>query len=217
VPVRTSGAGSVLATVQDAPALVVATPGAEPVAAGGYAAALLLDGWVLLGRADLRAAEEALRRWINAAALVRDARSGGRLVVMADSAAPAVQALVRWDPIGFAERELAERAELGFPPAMRVAGLSGTSAAIADLLSIAQLPAGAVVLGPVPAVQAAAAAEQGGTPGAPDEPDQARALVRVPRAQGPALATALRVAAGVRSARKSPDPVRIQIDPHDLD
>jgi primosomal protein N' (replication factor Y) len=41
------------------PALVVATPGAEPVAEGGYAAALLLDGWVLLGRADLRAGEEA--------------------------------------------------------------------------------------------------------------------------------------------------------------
>jgi primosomal protein N' (replication factor Y) (superfamily II helicase) len=217
VPVRTSGAESVLTTIDDAPALVVATPGAEPVAAGGYAAALLLDGWVLLGRADLRAAEEALRRWLNAAALVRDAGSGGRLVVMADSAAPAVQALVRWDPIGFAERELADRAELGFPPAMRVAGLSGTSVGIAELLSIAQLPAGAVVLGPVLAAQAAAAAEQAGTPGTPDEADRARALVRVPRAQGPALATALRVAAGVRSARKAPDPVRIQIDPHHLD
>jgi primosomal protein N' (replication factor Y) len=215
VPVRTSGAGGVLATVDDTPALVVATPGAEPVAAGGYAAALLLDGWVLLGRADLRAAEEALRRWLNAAALVRNAGSGGRLVVMADSAAPAVQALVRWDPIGFAERELAERAELGFPPAMRVAGLSGTSAAIAELLSIAQLPAGAIVLGPVPAVRAAAAEQA--PPAAADEADQARALVRAPRAQGPALAIALRAAAGVRSARKAPDPVRIQIDPHDLD
>jgi primosomal protein N' (replication factor Y) len=215
VPVRTSGAGGVLATVDDTPALVVATPGAEPVAAGGYAAALLLDGWVLLGRADLRSAEEALRRWLNAAALVRNAGSGGRLVVMADSAAPAVQALVRWDPIGFAERELAERAELGFPPAMRVAGLSGTSAAIAELLSIAQLPAGAIVLGPVPAVRAAAAEQA--PPAAADEADQARALVRAPRAQGPALAIALRAAAGVRSARKAPDPVRIQIDPHDLD
>ncbi|HKA70149.1 MAG TPA: primosomal protein N' [Actinomycetes bacterium] len=219
VPVRTSGAGHVLAAVGDAPALVVATPGAEPVAAGGYAAALLLDGWVLLGRADLRAAEEALRRWLNAAALVRAAGSGGRLVVMADAAAPAVQALVRWDPIGFAERELAERADLGFPPAMRVAGLSGTNAAITELLSIAQLPPGAAVLGPVPVVQAAAA-ERAGTPGGlgGSEPaDQARALVRVPRAQGPELAAALRAAAGVRSARKAPDPVRIQIDPHDLD
>ncbi|HKE51147.1 MAG TPA: primosomal protein N' [Actinomycetes bacterium] len=219
VPVRTSGAGGVLAAVGDAPALVVATPGAEPVAAGGYVAALLLDGWVLLGRADLRAAEEALRRWLNAAALVRDGGSGGRVVVLADSAAPAVQALVRWDPIGFAERELAERAQLGFPPAMRVAGLSGTSTAIVELLSIADLPMGAVVLGPVPAGQSAAADRTGtadasnGANGA----DQARALVRVPRAQGPALATGLRAAAAVRSARKAPDPVRIQIDPHDLD
>lgn len=37
------------------PALVVSTPGAEPVAEGGYAAALLLDGWAMLGRPDLRA------------------------------------------------------------------------------------------------------------------------------------------------------------------
>ena len=44
------------------PALVVATPGAEPQAVGGYAAALLLDGWMLLGRPSLRAAEEAFLR-----------------------------------------------------------------------------------------------------------------------------------------------------------
>ena len=49
-----------------APALVVSTPGAEPVAEGGYAAALLLDGWAMLGRPDLRAGEDALRRWIAA-------------------------------------------------------------------------------------------------------------------------------------------------------
>ncbi|MYW17489.1 primosome assembly protein PriA, partial [Streptomyces sp. SID2955] len=42
VPVRTSGREHVLDTVPDAPALVVSTPGAEPVAEGGYAAALLL-------------------------------------------------------------------------------------------------------------------------------------------------------------------------------
>ncbi|HJU98050.1 MAG TPA: primosome assembly protein PriA, partial [Jiangellaceae bacterium] len=48
VPVRSSGGSGVLADVPDAPALVVATPGAEPVAAGGYAAAILLDGQRLL-------------------------------------------------------------------------------------------------------------------------------------------------------------------------
>ena len=45
VPVRTSGRDHVLDSVPDQPALVVSTPGAEPVAEGGYAAALLLDGW----------------------------------------------------------------------------------------------------------------------------------------------------------------------------
>ena len=67
------------------PDLVVATPGAEPVAEGGYGAALLLDGWALLSRADLRAGVEALRRWLAAAALVR---SDGTVVVGADSAVP---------------------------------------------------------------------------------------------------------------------------------
>ena len=59
------------------------------MADGGYAAALLLDGWALLGRPDLRAAEETLRRWLAAAALVRPAPAGGRVVVLADVGAGA--------------------------------------------------------------------------------------------------------------------------------
>jgi primosomal protein N' (replication factor Y) len=131
VPVRTSGGQHVLATVTAEPALVIATPGAEPVAQEGYAGALLLDGWALLGRPSLRAAEEALRRWMNAAALVRPA---GPVVVLAEASLPAVQALIRWDPVHFSERELAERAELGFPPAVRMASVTGASAAVADFV-----------------------------------------------------------------------------------
>ncbi|AMC54763.1 primosomal protein N' [Mycobacterium tuberculosis variant bovis] len=67
-----TSAGDTLVPQLDAgPALVVATPGAEPRAPGGYGAALLLDSWALLGRQDLRAAEDALWRWMTAAALVR--------------------------------------------------------------------------------------------------------------------------------------------------
>ena len=47
---------------------------------------LLLDTWALLTRADLRAGEEALRRWLAAAALARPAAGGGRVVVVADGA-----------------------------------------------------------------------------------------------------------------------------------
>ena len=66
--------------VDDGPALVVTTPGAEPRAAGGYGAALLLDSWALLGRQDLRAAEDTLRRWMAAAALVRPGSSPKNLI-----------------------------------------------------------------------------------------------------------------------------------------
>ncbi|MYS17517.1 primosome assembly protein PriA, partial [Streptomyces sp. SID4982] len=148
VPVRTSGREHVLDTVPDAPALVVSTPGAEPVAEGGYAAALLLDGWAMLGRPDLRSGEDALRRWIAAAALVRPQGAGGTVVVVAEPTLRPVQALVRWDPVGFAVRELAERAELGFPPVSRMAAVSGTPEAVAEFLAAVESPPDAEVLGP---------------------------------------------------------------------
>jgi primosomal protein N' (replication factor Y) len=40
--------------------------------------------------------------------------------------------------------------------------------------------------------------------------------VRVPRAEGLALARALTEVQGVRSARKTPEHVRVQLDPLDL-
>ena len=43
--------------------IVVATPGAEPALPGGYAGLLILDTEVLLALPELRAREEALRRW----------------------------------------------------------------------------------------------------------------------------------------------------------
>ncbi len=198
-PVRTSGRDEVLATVPGRPALVVATPGAEPLAAGGYGAVLLLDTWALLTRADLRAGEETLRRWLAAAALARPGPAGGRVVVVADSALAPVQALLRMDPGWYAERELSERRALGFPPAVRVVSVTGTPEAVTDLLAVATLPSDAEVLGPVPV----------------DDETQ-RALVRVPRATGGALAAALHTAAGVRSARKAAAPVRVQVDPLEL-
>ncbi|WP_422739611.1 primosomal protein N' [Micromonospora sp. WMMD729] len=198
VPVRTSGREEVLTDVPGTAALVVATPGAEPVAAGGYGAVLLLDSWALLTRADLRAGEEALRRWLAAAALARPAPAG-RVVVVADGALAPVQALLRWDAAWFAGRELAERRELGFPPAVRMASVTGPAEAVADLLAAARLPDDAEVLGPVPA----------------DE-GRERMLLRVPRARAAALAEALHSAAGLRAARKAADPVRLQVDPLSL-
>ncbi|SEE12250.1 replication restart DNA helicase PriA [Streptomyces sp. 2131.1] len=211
VPVRTSGRDHVLDAVPDQPALVVSTPGAEPVAEGGYAAALLLDGWAMVGRPDLRAGEEALRRWTAASALVRGRPEGGTVVVVAEPTLRPVQALVRWDPVGHARRELAERAELGFPPVSRMASLTGPPEALAAFLAGAELPADAEVLGPVPVPAA--------EPGRPRRAFEApagevweRALVRVPPGSGAALAGALRAARVARGGGA----VRVRVDPVDI-
>ena len=132
VPVLTSAGDGIKDRVAPGPSIVVATPGAEPVVDGGYGAALLLDGYVLLARPDLRAGEETMRRWMAAAALVRPAGEGGRVVVGADSGLAAVQALIRWDPAGLAGAELDARRELGFPPAVAMAAVDGTEGAVAS-------------------------------------------------------------------------------------
>ncbi|ORW09368.1 primosomal protein N' [Mycobacterium kyorinense] len=206
--VITSGGDAVVAAVGPGPALVVATPGAEPRAADGYGAALLLDSWALLGRQDLRAAEDTLRRWMAAAALVRARGDGGVVAVVAESSIPTVQALVRWDPVGHADAELTGRTEVGLPPSVHIAALDGPADAVAALLEQAELPDDTDLLGPV---ELPAGARR--PAGVAADAAVTRRLVRVRREQGLALAAALRRATGVLSAHQDHEPVRVQIDP----
>jgi primosomal protein N' (replication factor Y) len=209
VPVRTSAGDRVLATVEDRPSLVVATPGAEPVAEAGYACVVLLDTWLMLGRTDLRTVEEALRRWFAAAALARPAGEGGRVVAVGEPSEPGLQALVRWDPTGFAGRELEDRQSAHLPPASRLATLTGPEADLASAVEVLALPPGAEVLGPVPVVVTGPVADA-------EAPAQLRVVIRVPRTAGAALSRTLVEMQGVRSARKLP-PVRVQVDPVGLE
>ncbi|WP_299058107.1 primosomal protein N' [uncultured Nocardioides sp.] len=197
---RSSTGEQVLVTVPDEPAVVVATPGAEPVVEGaGYAAVVLLDTWLTLGRIDLRSDEEALRRWLGAAGLVRP---GGTVVAVGgDPTHPALQALVRWDPAGFADRETAARAEAGLPPATRIASLTAPADVLEEVLAQLDPPPLVTVLGPVPA--------------GPADTDDQRLVLRVPRADGSTLSTVLGDLQRTRSARKQP-PVRVQVDPPGL-
>jgi len=207
-PVITSAGEAIVAEVATRPALVVATPGAEPRTSGGYGAALLLDTWALLGRQDLRAAEDALWRWMTAAALVRARGDGGVVTIVAEASIPTVQSLIRWDPVGHAEAELAARTEVGLPPSVHIAAIDGAAEAVTALLDEARLPDEADLLGPVdlpPGVRRPA--------GTPADVPVTRMLVRVPREQGLELASSLRRGVGVLSARQTHEPVRVQIDP----
>lgn len=225
VPVRVSGAraaGGVLASVPDSPALVVATTGAEPVCAAGYAGAVLLDAAVGSTSESLSAGEQALRRWLAAAALVRSHAEGGVVALVGDGAPAPTQALVRWDPAGLAARDLVERAELALPPVVRVVAVTGTREAVQALVDRIDLPPGGGVLGPVPVTgepQNIGVARRAGGPRAPTQEAfdaQVRALVRAPLGEGQALVRAVAASLAVRSARREGGTVRVQVDPAEM-
>ena len=187
-------------------AIVVTTPGAEPPAEGGYAAAVLLDTPLLLLRPDLRASEEALRRWFAVVALVRGGADGGSVLAVGDSSGRALQALVRVDPAGFAVRELADRADAHFPPAAKLVTIDGAAPVLQEYAGLVHEPPGTETLGPVPLP----VREQ--LPGSDGEP-LLRLTLRAPVHEGNALVRAAKEVAGVRSARKSDGAVRVRVDP----
>lgn len=205
VPVLRSGAGEVRNEVGAEPQLVIATPGAEPVAASGYAATLLLDGWALLDRSALDAGEETLRRWAAAAALTRPASRGGAVVVCGVTSGvtlPPVEALSRWAPGTFAERELAARRELALPPTSWMTMLTGAPADVDAFANATRH-----------ALDDAVPLERIGPMPSPDGGDGARVLLRTDRRHAGAAARAVVAARAGRSARKLPGTVTVHVDP----
>lgn len=194
-----SSADRIRDDVSSEAAIVVATPGAEPTAQGGYAGVLILDAEVTLARADLRAAEEAVRRWSDAAALARGPRDGGSVLIVGDAAHPAVQAMMRADLAGFIARELADRAEAGLTPAVKLARVVGDPDAVRGFLDNDEWE-GVEVLGP---------AEVG--------PDRWAALLRAPVERARELTRRVKHAAAIRSARKEPGQLSITVDPESLE
>ena len=114
------------------PAIAVMTRGsvvARPDWLHGRRADLLVvaDPDVLLGRPDVEAAEDALRLWLDGAALAEEV-----MVQTGQPTEPALQSLVRLDPDGFWPAETERRTPLGFPPAgslIRMTGVTPEAAA----------------------------------------------------------------------------------------
>ena len=213
-PVITSSGDHVKATVPDTKALVVATVGAEPVAAGGYAAALLLDGDSLLRRENLRAGEDAVRRWFNAAALVKPARDGGLVVITADDTA-GVGALLRWDAGGYARRELSLRQELHLPPAVRIASVTGGRTAVGHFTEaiekqLARQDISLRTAGPAPLLLSDA------RPGQREAGEDVRTLLFIPYARAAEATRVMRAVKAAAAARRSDDPVQLRLDGVDV-
>jgi primosomal protein N' (replication factor Y) (superfamily II helicase) len=196
VPVIMSAGESVREDVTAEPAIVIATPGVEPRAVGGYAAVLLLDAAAMAARSYLRGNEETLRRWFSAAAL---AQPTAPVVITAPQDLAIVQALIRWDPVWFASRELVERRELRLPPTVR-------SATITTDYSAAEVAADYLreraddqwrIIGPLSL-----------------DAQRGRVLVTVPRRLGARLVAVLREISAARSTRREREHLEIRVDPY---
>jgi primosomal protein N' (replication factor Y) len=211
--VITSSGDQVKAEVGNAKALVVATIGAEPVVDGGYAAALLLDGDSLLRRENLRAGEDTVRRWFNAAALVRPASEDGLVVITATDSS-AVGALLRWDPAGYAERELSLRKELHLPPAVRLASVTGPRSAVVQFTESVERqlePSGLTLrtAGPAPLLLSGAAAPR-------RSGEDVRTLLFFPYGQAAMVTGILKASRAAAAARRSEEPVQVRLDGVDV-
>ncbi|MFT3798980.1 primosomal protein N' [Microbacterium sp.] len=198
------------------PALVVATRGAEPQAAGGYRAVILLDGDRMLLAEQLRIGESSLRWWSNAAALA----APGAPVHLVGVAGPVARTLATWTQPAYARAELIDRTPLSMPPVVRVAAVEGTAAAVGTALTALRETVPAVgaagILGPVPLAAGHNA----------DDSGLVRALVRFDYGHGKAVAEQLRAAVvaealrGRRAAKGRTAPrttLRVRLDVPELD
>jgi len=178
------------------PALVIATRGAEPVAAGGYRAVLLLDGERMLARESLRVVEDCVRSWANAAALA----APGAKVLLVGVGGRIARDLAAWRPAAIAAAELAERRAARLPPAVRTATLLGEPRAVEAAIAAAGI-AREDVIAPVQLTEGVI-----------------RSIVRFDYRRGAEVAAALRTellrhAAGRRGRQGVP--LRVRFDDHE--
>ncbi|MDQ0612843.1 primosomal protein N' (replication factor Y) [Microbacterium sp. W4I4] len=170
--------------VDSKPALVVATRGAEPAAAGGYRAVILLDGARMLQAPELRIGESCLRWWANAASLA----APGAPIHLVGVNGPVARALATWSPAAYARSELEARLPLHMPPTARVAQIDGLPASVRTALgALAEIGiSGDAVLGPLPS----------------GDDGRVRALVRFGYAAGQGVASVLRAAVVADAAQR---------------
>jgi primosomal protein N' (replication factor Y) len=138
--------------IEQKPCIVLATPGATPQVEGGYSAVVILEGLSYFSHDDLRANERATELFFEVAALVK---RGGVVLLAIEDSHPIVSSLIRWNPSTIVRRELAQRAEISFPPSVNSAVMiiptsqaSPLVAGINRAITDARLASDTRVLGP---------------------------------------------------------------------
>ena len=122
-------------SVSGKPRIVVATPGSEPAAQGGYRAALVLDSRFLRG--DGPGSEiEFVRRACRIVARVRPAREGGHVMFAGGIDPVFLRILNTWGQPDFAAGLYAQRRELQLPPSAFWLAVTGESPSVRTYLGV---------------------------------------------------------------------------------
>ena len=117
-------------SVSSEPALVISTPGVEPIAEKGYAAVVILQVDRFLSSSASNGVERAYSNFFAAGALISDV---GVIALVSDDGSPITSALTTWNPATISKREIEQRISLQLPP------ISGAVLVLADSTELVRL------------------------------------------------------------------------------
>ncbi|MDR1448206.1 MAG: hypothetical protein LBI63_04535 [Candidatus Ancillula sp.] len=134
--------GGIIRNVDNAPQIIISTPGAEPIPARGYSAVVILDANYWVDLTSLDGIEDTLLLWFYAISLVApttDSRSSengskSKVVVIGSIPSQLQNAVIRLDPRLVMSRELKMRRINELPPFARCAVVVGQSSALEQLV-----------------------------------------------------------------------------------
>lgn len=233
VPIVVSSPNQPRGVVEDianAPAIVIATIGAEPRVRGTgagkaeYRAVAILDAWTSLYETGVDARVDTLTAWMRAVAMCAPRSRGGQALILGETDPLLARALTLWDGTVLAAQELSERAQTGLPPAVGAACVWGRRdvvrgaleriGAFSGDLSMVETSQGTMpsVWGPVPIAQPNTVDARE----LEETQDRVKAVVRVSPSRRAELAMRLRAEVARHVAAREHGELRFQLDPKDL-
>lgn len=117
-------------SVSSEAALVISTPGVEPIAQGGYAAVVILQVDRFLSSSASNGVESAYSNFFAASALIGDV---GIIALVGDDGSAISSALTTWNPATISKREIEQRTSLKLPP------ITGAVIVLADSTELLRL------------------------------------------------------------------------------
>jgi len=117
-------------SVSTEPALVISTPGVEPIAQNGYSAVVILQVDRFLSSISSNGIERAYSNFFAASALVSQT---GVIALVHEDGAPITSALSTWNPATISKREIEQRIQLQLPP------ITGSVLVLADSAELLRL------------------------------------------------------------------------------